>query len=54
MCRKCQCSVPKNRVAGARVQAHSKGGRCMNRALINTWGRVKGQVEGEWVEVACK
>ena len=27
-------------------------GRCMNRALINRWGRIKGQIEGEWLEVA--
>ena len=38
-------------MAGERIQAHSTGGRCMNRALINTWERVKGQIEGEWVEV---
>ena len=28
------------------------GGRCMDRALINRWERMKGQIEGEWVEVA--
>ena len=27
-------------------------GRCMDRALISTWGRVKGQIEGKWVGVA--
>ena len=37
---------------GVRIQAHSTGGRCMNRALINRWGRVKGQIEGKRVEVA--
>ena len=36
-------------VAGARIQAQSTGGRCMDRALINTWGRMKGQIVGEWV-----
>ena len=44
--------APKKWVAGARIQAHSTGGRCINRALINRWGRMKGQMEGEWVEVA--
>ena len=44
--------APKNIVAGTRIQAHSTGGRCMDRALINRWGCVKGQIEGEWVEVA--
>ena len=44
--------APKKWVAGARIRAHSTGGRCMHRALINTWGRVKGQIEVEWVEVA--
>ena len=24
----------------------------MDRALISTWGRVKGQIEGKWVGVA--
>ena len=38
--------------AGARIQAQSTGGRCMDRALISTWGRVKGQIEGRWVGVA--
>ena len=44
--------MPKKRVAGARIQAHSSVGRCINRALINMWGRMEGQIEGEWVEVA--
>ena len=44
--------VSKKWVAGARIQAQSTGGRCMDRALINTWGRVKGQIEGKWVGVA--
>ena len=39
-------------MAGAQIQAHITGGRCMNRALINTCGHVKGQIEGEWVEIA--
>ena len=36
----------------AGVQAHSTGGGSMNRALINRWGRVKWEIEGEWMEVA--
>ena len=39
-------------MAGARFQAHSTGERCINRALVNRLGRMKGQMEGEWVEVA--
>ena len=35
----------------AGVQAHSTGGGSMNRALINRWGRVKWEIEGEWMEV---
>ena len=38
-------------MAGARIQAHSTAGRCINRALINRWGRIEGQIEGEWVVV---
>ena len=44
--------APKKWVAGARIQAQSTGGRCMDRALMITWGRVKGQIEGRWVGVA--
>ena len=39
-------------MAGTHIQAHSTDGRCINRALINRWGRMKLQIEGEWVEVA--
>ena len=39
-------------MAGARIQAHSTVGRCINRALIKRWGRIEGQVECEWVVVA--
>ena len=39
--------VPATHIFGARIQAQSTGGRCMDRALINTWGRVKGQIEGK-------
>ena len=54
MSRKCQCGkdLCAQKVSGARIQAHSTGGRCMDRALISTWGRVNGQIEGERVEVA--
>ena len=38
-------------MAGAQIQAHSTGGRSIDRALINRWGCVKGQIEGELVEV---
>ena len=34
--------APKKRVEGTRIQAHRTGGRCINRALINRWGRMKG------------
>ena len=38
-------------MAGARIQVQGTGERCMDRALINTWGRVNGQIEGDWVGV---
>ena len=44
--------APKKWVAGARKQTHSTVGRCIHRALINRSGRMKGRLEGEWVEVA--
>ena len=44
--------VPKKWAVGTRIQAHSTVGRCINRALINRWGRMKGQIEDEWVEAA--
>ena len=53
--RKWQCSKDPcaQKVSGGRtIQAQSTGGRCMDRALIITWGRVKGQIEGRWVGVA--
>ena len=53
--RKCQCSkdpCAQKVSGGRRILAQSTGGRCMDRALISTWGRVKGQIEGRWVGVA--
>ena len=44
--------APKKWVAGSWIQAQNTGGRCINRALINKGERMKGQIEGEWVEVA--
>ena len=44
--------MPPKGVAGAWIQAHSTGGRCMDRALINMLGRVKGQIECKCVETA--
>ena len=44
--------MPKKWVAGARIQAHSTVGGCINRALLNRWARMEGQIESEWVEVA--
>ena len=39
--------APRKLMAGARIQANNTGGRCTDRALINRWGRMKGQIEGE-------
>ena len=44
--------APTKWLAGARIQVQSTGGKCMDSALINTWGHVKGQIEGKWVGVA--
>ena len=51
--RKCQCSKDPcaQKVSVGRTDP-STGGRCMDRALISTWGSVKGQIEGRWVGVA--
>ena len=39
-------ALPKTGSASSR-QAQSTGGRCVNRAVINRWRRMKGQMEGE-------
>ena len=44
--------MPKKWVAGAHIQAHSIGGRCIDRTLINRWGRMKGKIEGECMYVS--
>ena len=38
--------APNKWMAGARIQAHSTVERCINRALINRWGRMEGETEG--------
>ena len=54
--RNCQCSKDPcgQKVSGGRTDPSPKyrWKVQLDRALISTWGRVKGQIEGKWVGVA--